>query len=335
MSFLNASLDWFLGKRAGHMGPDQYVAHAGMRNGKPTSGALLWAESEAKTVSSTGNMVNAETSLLHKVGGDIENFVSLGTAIVELGPGTTVAFRNKTLPIARRLQSEVCILVDESVAFLKQIATANNFPDLEIRPIIDDFFATESAYWGEEALVCSFGSTISNFVGPVSQELPQAVLVDGLSKMALAANSGWMLVAFDSDHDEQRIKSFYKGQALFQLNIFDRMAVELPLERGFDPNLFEYEPQWIVTSGQLAHMAVVREKMNFKLDGVAISLKQGQKLHIKNSYKFAPRFFERCCEMAGLEIIESWSDDSPAKIYLLKILPKRAVVQLPKPDKAA
>ena len=121
MTFLDASLDLFLGNRSSHMGSYQYAGHTGMRHGRSTSGALLWAEAEAKRHASSGNMVNAETRLLQKVASEIARYVPSGTTVVELGPGTTAAFKNKTLPIIRSLGSANCVLVDESVAFLKNI----------------------------------------------------------------------------------------------------------------------------------------------------------------------------------------------------------------------
>jgi len=198
---------------------------------------------------------------------------------------------------------------------------------LEIKSVADNFFETEEPYFDEQSLVCSFGSTISNFDGPISEELPNEVLTNGLVHLAQAAKDGWLLIGFDSDHDEEHLKSFYKKQALFQLNIFDRMAAELPIEGDFDPKAFGYEPQWIASSGQLAHMAVVSRDMSFKLGGTEIFLKKDQRLHIKNSYKYTAEFFEECCNKAGLEVVKAWSDDSSAKIYLLKILPRQFVLR--------
>lgn len=308
------------------MGADQYVEHKGMRGGRPTSGTLLWGQAEAERNRAAGNMVNAETNLLHKVADDIGKEVPHGITIVELGPGTATAFRNKTLPIVDRLESTTCILVDENIAFLEQIAAADGLrPDLHIKPVIDDFFVNETAYSEEPALVCSFGSTISNIVNPVSDLPPKAALVDSLAKLAHATSDGWLLIGFDSDQDGERIKSYFKKHALFQLNVFDRMAAELPITGNFDPEAFDYEPEWIVTSGQLAHMAIVSKDMKFRIGATEVELKKGQKLHIKNSYKFTPKFFEDCCKLAGLEMVKTWSDDSPAKIYLLKIQPRPLV----------
>jgi uncharacterized SAM-dependent methyltransferase len=224
MSFLARTLDWFEERQSSHMGPDQYFAHAGERDGKPMSGDLLWAESEAETVTTSGNMVNAETRLLRRVAAEICDHVPTGTPLIELGPGTPKAFINKPLQIIRALASKLCTLVDDSFAVLQVIAKTHGIDEgLELRFVSDDFFETQQAYLDQDSLVCSFGSTVSNFPGPISEELPEKVLTNGLARMSLAAKSGWMLVGFDSDHNAERVKAFYKRQELFQLNIFFRM----------------------------------------------------------------------------------------------------------------
>jgi uncharacterized SAM-dependent methyltransferase len=309
------------------MGPEQYVAHKGTRDGKSTSGALLWALAEEERASAKGNMVNAETNLLRKVAEEIGNDVPDGIAVIELGPGTAAAFKNKTLPIIEKLQSDICVLVDESKAFLDQISSTEGLPHrIQIKSVIDDFFENDLAYFPEEALVCSFGSTVSNILNPISALPPRVALVDSLSKLAHAANNGWMLVGFDSDKDGERIKTYFRQHSLFQLNVFDRMACELPIQGDFDPKAFSYKPEWIAASGQLAHIAVVGKDMKFSIAGQHFFLNKDRELHIKNSYKFAPKFFENCCLEAGLEVLRVWSDDSSAKIYLLKISRMKSVM---------
>jgi uncharacterized SAM-dependent methyltransferase len=305
------------------MGPDQYVDHTGMRDGASMSGPLLWKKSEDETISDSGTMVNSETNLLRKSFKLIAEKLCKGVRYVELGPGTVAAFCNKTLLLMRETQSRRATLVDDSSDFLKKILGAAT-QDLEIEAVNDNFFETEFPYVDDEAVVCSFGSTISNFEGPISKEPPEAILAHGLATMANAAKGGWLLVGFDSDDDGEHLVSFYKRQKLFQLNLFFRIEAELKdkIEGDYDPKAFDYEPEWIPESRQLAHVAVVKRDMNFTLAGHPISLKEGQKLHIKNSFKYTPEFFEKCARLAGLELIGSWLDESKSKIYLLKILPK-------------
>jgi hypothetical protein len=70
-------------------------------------------------------------------------------------------------------------------------------------------------------------------------------------------------------------------------------------------------------------MALIKLVANFDRN---ISLHKGQRLHMKNAYKYRPEFFENCCERIGLQVIRARADSSSAKIYLLKKLP-RLIVQ--------
>lgn len=319
MSFLKDSLDLFLGTRFGHIGVHQYAAHKGSRNGIPTSGASLWAKAEESRLLASGNMLNDEEHLLHQVAANIHTFIPATTTVVDLGPGTVSAFDRKIYPFIQALKSDQYIPVDESVEFLRHISSkASSLNGLDIRPIIDDFFKNEKPYTVEEALVCSFCSTLANLVSPLSPTPPKQALTESLRTFGRAVNSGWLLISFDSDQNGKKIKSYYSDHALFQLNIFDRMAVELPIEGDFDPLNFEYDPLWIASSGQLAHMAVTKKDTCFFIGKQKIVLKKGQRLHLKNSFKFSPSFFERCVSFAGLKVVHSWHNNSSVKVYLLR-----------------
>jgi uncharacterized SAM-dependent methyltransferase len=319
--FLQDSIDLFKGTKTSHMGPHQYVPHNGMRKGKPTSGDRLWAETETRHNVSSEAMFNAETTLLRQAATEIGDYLPIGLPVVDLGPGTVQAFRNKVLPLMRSLRSGRYIPVDESIGFLQDLMGAEDIKGkFEIHPLIDDFFVGTRRYSDEMSLVCSFGSIISNIENPISEELPEKSLAAGLVHLAAATNHGALLIAFDSSQDGESIKAYYQLHTLFQLNIFDRMAVELPLQ-NFDPLAFDYEPFWIPSSGQLAHMAVVNKDISFQIGEERISLKRGQRLHLKNSYKFTNEFFEKICLMSGFEIMKLWENTSKSKAYLLKLPP--------------
>jgi len=333
MSFLQGSFDLFRGCRVSHMGSYQYVDHAGRRNGKSMSGAKLWAELElASLTPNAENLFNAEELLLERVAKNINQYLPSGTSLLELGPGTSNAFKKKTLPIIRALGSEKCILVDESNAFLKAISSDQALNDVDTSFIEDDFLEDNYCYYPNEegeALVCLFGSTIGNILSPRSDDLPSAALVSTLRQLSQTIGRGWLLISMDSNQDGAAVKEFYERQSLFQLNVFYRMAVELPLSAGFDPAAFGYEAQWNSHSGQLAHMAIANRDMRFKLGNQEIVLHEGQRLHLKNSYKFKPEFFEHCCALANLEIMHSWSDSSGSQVYLMKKLESIMPVQVP------
>ncbi len=321
MSFLQGSIDLFSGRRVSHMGSYQYVAHAGKRDGKSMSGAELWAEIEAAELNSNDpNLFSAEETLLRKVSQEIEHQLPAGTPVLEMGTGTPNAFRKKTQLIMRAIHSNEYICVDESRAFLNELIASTALSGINVYPIEDDFFEGDPSYFNDierDALICMFGSTIGNIVAPLNNQLPERALIEHLNTMAHAINNGYLLLSFDANQNGEKIVFFYEKQELFQLNTFYRMAAELPIQGNFDPQAFEYEATWIPSLGQLAHMAVVTRNMDFTLVDTKISLRKNQRLHLKNSFKFTPAFFEHCCSKAGLDVIKSWTDESLTHVYLL------------------
>lgn len=324
MSFLQDSVDLFTGTKASHMGAHQYAHHGGMCGGVSMSGAKLWAEAQAfrKNSDKAGhvNLVGAEERLLQVVSREIGDILPTGIRVIELGPGTIEAFNAKTLPILQGLQSSECTIVDESSAFLQKISTSASLADLKINAVQDDFFTGEHPYYNDNSdnLICMFGSIISNIINPLSNVLPEKALTESLHALSRATNEGWLLLGFDADQNGDRVRSYYKAHGLFQLNVFYRMAVDLPIGGEFDPKAFDYEADWRSASGQLAHIAVAKREMSFSIAGQPLSVSKGQRLHIKNSYKFSEEFFSHCCQQAGLDVIKIWSDTSSAKIFLLE-----------------
>lgn len=322
MTFFHGSVDFLRGKRSAHMGSHQYVDHAGLREGRSVSGAKLWAEIEANELKSTDpNLISSEEKLLRTVSREIHRFIPEGAAILEMGTGTPNAFLKKTLLIMMALRSTDYICVDESQAFLSDLVSSQALARFKVKPILDDFFDSDTSYFDDEdrsALICMFGSTIGNIVAPLSKYKPEEALVSHLYSMAQKICDGWLLVSFDSNQNGEEIRSYYNNHTFFHLNVFDRMAVELPIIGDFDPCAFSYEPLWIASSGQLAHMAVVQRDMDFTMGRERVSLKKGQALHLKNSFKFSPSFFSWCCLRAGLAVVKMWADPSGAHVCLLK-----------------
>jgi uncharacterized SAM-dependent methyltransferase len=322
-SFLTDCVALFSGEKVAHMGVHQYKDHAGMRNGRSVSGGTLWAEADEERMEmhrkGLVNKAGLEIDLLQEVAATISIYVPKNICVIELGPGTLGAFQSKTLPILKALDRRECTIVDSSPAFLKNICREKEAMNLTIKPVEDDFFLSSNIYQetSDPALLCSFGGIISNLIAPKDTSPPQELLTVTLKIFAEKINSGWILLSFDSEADEREIVDYYKKHALFQLNVFDRMVVELPIERDFDPNAFEYVPLWIPSSRQLAHCAETARMLSFAIGSRSFVLPKGERLHLKNSFKFSTQFFEACCADASLTVEHHWSA-SNSHAYLLK-----------------
>jgi len=341
-NFRQDSINFLNGNHV-NMGPHQYEDHAGMRDGVSMSGFRLWLEADQKRAAASEaageNMASVERATARMVARDIEAEELLPEALhaIELGPGTVSAFDDQTLPIIRafhKVSSIVCKIVDKSQKFINDIRAEQKFSDIQIDWVNGDFFGDRVRYFDEDkdALLIMFG-TISNLHAPVSNEPPIQELADTLTNLADKIRRGWLLFSFDADQDGEKIKTYYREHPDFQINIFYRMQVEGLaegwLDNRFDPKAFDYEPEWHAGSGQLAHMAVLNRDMTFTMDGQEITLKKGQKLHMKNSFKLTPELFEAACEIAHLDVTRAWLDTS-VKFYLMKKL-MPATDPLPQP----
>ncbi len=313
-NFLADSIALFAGEKAAHMGAHQYCDHVGARNGRSMSGAALWtqADAERERAHKAGdfNKAGAEIHLLGAVAESIAAWMPPSLEVIELGPGTLRSFQTKTLPILKALNRTSCTIVDSSPAFLQNIQDAFHADDMAIRAIEDDFFLGGAAYQTEcrPALLCSFGGIISNMIAPLGTEPSASALVSTLQVFAEKIRDGYVLLAFDSNPDGHDVLAYYAKHALFQVNIFDRMAAELPMTGDFDPAAFAYTPEWIENARQLGHIVTASRPLSFTLGARDFRISRGQKFHIKNSFKFTPAFFERCCRDAGLMVLRHWAE---------------------------
>ncbi|MCL2469939.1 MAG: L-histidine N(alpha)-methyltransferase [Alphaproteobacteria bacterium] len=321
MRFLQDSIDFFTKKRSAHMGVHQYADHAGMRGNIVMSGAQLWRQiEEAELHSTRDNLFHNEEVLVWLMSRELYDVLPAALPVFEMGPGTASAFQRNILPIMMSLRSIDYVCVDGSKAFLHEIENNGALTGFNVRTIHDDFFENDYCYIKDnqtQALVCLVGGTIGNMEAPMSEALPEKALIHNFFLLARKIRKGWLLVSFDSNDDGEKIKAYYNNHTLFSLNVFDRMAAELSIKGDFDPCGFSYEPYWLASSGQLAHMAVVLDDMSFTLGDKKIDLKKNEKFHLKNSFKFSPSFFMHCSEKAQLEHIKTWSDPSVSSQYCL------------------
>lgn len=312
----------FAFRRSGHMGAHQYCDHAGKRGDCSMSGARLWAEAElsreAEGRHDKSNKAAEEQELLSSLLPDVTGLVPPETKIIELGAGTVRAFRKKTKPLLLALNSPEGFLVDQSPAFLRNIV--NEEPTLKLTPVFEDFFdGPKAGPLGPAAmLICAFGNIIGNIVAPVRDALPDSELAAALRQYAAFVDTGWLLVTFNSDPDGHKAATYYAKHPLFQLNIFDRMAVELPVSGDFDPEVFLYETEWHAASLQLAHLAVAQRDLSFALADETFSVRAGDRYHIKNSFHFTPEFFEDCAIQARLSLVKRWTLEQTHAFLLRK-----------------
>ena len=93
-NFFNDTLDWFSGKRHGHMGKWQYLEPKSPTD--PCCGNELWDIWE--NLSQEGNMLNRQKQIIRDNVKDMVALTGPVSMLVDLGPGGEHAVLNNTIP---------------------------------------------------------------------------------------------------------------------------------------------------------------------------------------------------------------------------------------------
>ena len=321
-SFFEQSVDMWLGFDSGHMGPQMYQHHKGKRLGQSVSGVLTWDEhAKQGTIPQ-----QCRASFLTHIQ-DVANQTEKGIPVVEFGPGSM----EDAKVLIEATHCKEYIPVDCSLGIINQAsALAADVNQCAITPAVINFFSEENCpLIDTPALGVFLGLTITNVPGPVPRQEPRGDLIKAFRNLTKAIpHGGYLLVSTDVCQDAARNKALYSEpwHKLFGVNHIYRMAEELPM-RDFDPDGFEYQPVWHEHCSLLAHTVIATKNQNFCMeeDGeILVSVKTGYVFHYNNSFKYRPDLFEACAEDAGLEVIQSWQDDSSIRLYLFHVPPRDA-----------
>lgn len=320
-SFYEETLNFWLRREEGHVGPSMYQHHAGRQGQKSMSGVSTWADHEKNgTLPQKGKQLFLET--IHHVVDELPRRMP----VVEFGPGSM----EDAQTIINATQTRTYIPVDCSLENLRQASRLVSFTkDCMVKPAIVNFFSKDNcALIDEPALGVFLGLTIGNIPGPIPSTEPRDGLVQTLSNLLRAMpQGGALLVSVDVCQDGATNVARYNEpwHRIFSVNHLYRMEAELPMD-GFNPDGFTYEPVWYEHCGLLAHTLRATEEQTFymgKNREERIDIKQNDVFHCNNSYKFRPDFFEDCAEEAGLDVIKIWKGDSSIWMYLLDVPPQQ------------
>ena len=234
-------------------------------------------------------------------------YVPEGANIIEFGPGSKKAFVNKTLPFLKAVeQCQSYIPVDLCQAYLLQAEEVlkHELSQILVKPIEDDFFEnTELVKKFDRPVVWFKGSTITN--------LSTSKCIDFLEHISQALKfEGLLIVGVDANQNESSLKKAYFNQkvAKFVLNIFHRIKRDLKIT-SFNPTTFKYEFEWNPMQYCVRHAAIATKEQNFVLDGVNLSIKEGEKFHLLSSYKYPVDYFQSLAKKAGLKPLDCFIDE--------------------------
>jgi dimethylhistidine N-methyltransferase len=246
-----------------------------------------------------------ETAILRANAGRLASLVPPGTALVELGSGSS----EKTRILLDAVDAFTAYIpVDISERHLRAAATrlAARHPELAVLPVAADFTQGVPLPPGlaETPKLLFFpGSTLGNF-----EPDEAAALLRRLRAMPAVVG---FVVGADLEKDVGRLVAAYDDRegvtAAFNLNLLHRLNREL--DGDFDPAAFAHEARWNAERKRIEMHLVSRRDQVCHVAGRRFAFEEGESIHTENSHKFTLGGFAALAWRAGWEVRESWTDD--------------------------
>lgn len=243
-----------------------------------------------------------EIELFNSAASKIAAYVPAEANVIEFGPGTDIAFKNKTLPFLKEIKGlksyitvDICqSYLDQSEAILKE-----TLPEVKVTKINSDFIKNLEQVTDFELPVIFFqGSTITN--------LSTKNCLSFLQRVAKAIHSeGRLIVGVDANQNEAILREAYDNCTVadMTLSIAHWINRDLPVS-GFDPTGFKYEFNWVAQTHCVEHNVRATKSQNFVLDGTPITIKDGEKFHFLSSYKYPIDYLQNIAVEAGLKPLD-------------------------------
>lgn len=249
-----------------------------------------------------------EIELMNSAAGKMAAYVPSGANVIEFGPGTDIAFKNKTLPFLKEiknLKSYVPVDLCETYLDDSESILAHELPEVSVQKIKDDFIKNVD-------LIKNFPLPVVFFKGSTITNLSTANCLKFLTRISQAMQShGRLIIGVDSNQSESSLRGAYDDgrMANLTLSIVHFINRDLPVS-GFDPHGFEYEFNWVDETHCVEHNVRTTKEQNFTLDGTPVNIKSGTKFHFLSSYKYPIDYFQDIAKKAGLQPLDYFVHDN-------------------------
>jgi len=239
---------------------------------------------------------------------EIEAAIGPDAHIIEFGSGAGIKIR-KILGHADHLRAYTPIEISGEALAQSVAALAEQFPDMEIRPLEADYTHDIPAEAfrldppAKRRVIYFPGSTISNFTHAEARAF--------LGRMArIAGPGGSALIGVDLVKPAARLERAYNDAdgvtAAFNLNLLARLETELGA--SLDETAFAHEARYNPEAERMEMHLVARRATAIELDGRRFEFAAGDSIHTENSHKYSIDGFRALVEGTGLHPVEVWTD---------------------------
>lgn len=262
-------------------------------------------------------LTRVETDILQSNRAALARAVGAGACLVEYGSGSSAKVRI----LLQACRPALYVPVDISRAHLLASARAifDEFDWLSVCPACADYsaaFALPEAAAGLPRVAFFPGSSIGNFEPALA-----AAFLAGVAEVV--GPGGQLIVGVDLKKDAAVLNAAYNDDAgvtrAFNLNLLNHLNAAMGA--NFNVARFEHEAAYNEAQGRVEMHLSSLAAQTVQVNGAAIELGAGERIHTENSYKYDAKQFLLMAASAGFAPRETWQDE---RGYFMVALLKRA-----------
>ncbi|MBB5157915.1 L-histidine N(alpha)-methyltransferase [Saccharopolyspora phatthalungensis] len=251
----------------------------------------------------------AEQQILHRRALEIAEITGAAT-LVELGSGSSEKTRLLLDALRKNETLQRFVPLDVSGSALRAAveSIAVDYPELEVRGVVDDFTSGLAALnAGTARLVAFLGGTIGNL-------LPTERAVFFAAVRAALRPGEWLLLGTDLVKDPDRLVRAYDDSqgvtAEFNRNVLRVLNRELGAD--FDPERFRHVALWNAEQEWIEMRLRADRPMRVRLPepGLTAEFAEGEEIRTEISAKFRHNRVRDELAVAGFELRHWWLDDA-------------------------
>lgn len=308
-------------KKSGNLGP--YVYSKPLYEDDPVRGGVYWEE--YVRVNKGYYMFVDESNLIKACAKEIGDFLPAGCTYVDLGPGSSRAVNEKTLPMLNGLREvKHFISVDLNENFAERAAKIiNQKTNLPCFVKIGHFFKDDLNIKRYSPMIFSiFGGTLTNISEETGKDISQKMLEKFSGLRSQMEVGDFLIVAQDTCNDAQKLDDAY-NHPLFGLafsSVIPRIKRDLRT-LNFDPDDFDWDVEWDGETHLHKTNAVAQKDMEFYIEGKVFNVKSGEKFTIQNTWKFPSQTYSKFATQQHFESLKIIKiDGNPLAIHILRAI---------------
>lgn len=250
-------------------------------------------------------LTRSEAVLLESNATDITRVIASRDVIVEFGAGSSRKM-DALLKHVPRGVTFVPIDVSRHALIEARARLTSKFPDLAVRPIVDDF-SSLCAFPGDLRMKRKLGFFLGSTIGNLDPEAATELLRGWRAALGPGAQ---LVVGADLLKAEKTLLHAYNDAAgvtkEFNLNILARINREIG--PAFDLSAFQHSAVFNARQSRIEMHLVSLAPQSVRICGRSFKFATGESIHTENSYKHSPAAFRAVVEAAGWQIERMWTD---------------------------